>query len=72
MVYLKNYNIHCNTHNWKEALYIILQSIFGEKFVYQRLNFVQLAQYPDDDSNLIELYLLENYIDHFSSKFSKE
>jgi hypothetical protein len=72
IVYLKNYNIHCNTHNWKEALYIIMQSIFGEKFTLKHLSFVQLAQYPDDDSEAIELYLLENYIDHFRSEFGKE
>lgn len=27
IIYIKKYNIHCNTQNWKEALYIIMQHI---------------------------------------------
>jgi hypothetical protein len=64
-IYLKNYNIHCNTKTWREAVYIIMQDIFGEKLVYQHINFIQLAQLTDNDENLVQLYDLQFYIDTF-------
>jgi hypothetical protein len=45
-VYLKNYNIQCDTKTWKQALYIIMQELLGEKSLFQNINFVQLAQLP--------------------------
>jgi hypothetical protein len=63
MVYLKNYNIHCNTKTWREAVYIIMQELFGEKFVYENINFVQLAQLPDNNDDLIHLYDFQMFID---------
>jgi hypothetical protein len=63
MVYLKNYNIHCNTKTWKQAIFIIMQDIFGEKQVYQHINFVQLAQMPDNNEELIHLYDFQMFID---------
>jgi hypothetical protein len=63
MVYLKNYNIHCNTKTWREAVYIIMQELFGEKFVYEHINFVQLAQLPDNNDDLIHLYDFQMFID---------
>ncbi len=62
-VYLKNYNIHCDTKTWQQALFIIMQDILGEKFVYKYINFVQLAQMPDNDDNLIHLYDFQTFID---------
>jgi hypothetical protein len=63
MVYLKNYNIHCNTKTWKQAIFIIMQDIFGEKYVYQHINFVQLAQMPDNNEELIHLYDFQMFLD---------
>ena len=72
LVFLKNYNIHCNTHNWTQAIYIIMQLLFGEKFIYQSINFVQLAQESDEDTEALQLYLLENLIDSFRSNYGQE
>lgn len=79
IVYLNNDNILCNTHNWKEALYIIMQHQFREKYSFQNINFVQLAQpnpdnywddrkkeTPDNNQKLIHLYELQYYIDELN------
>ena len=63
IVYLKNYNIHCDTKTWKQAIYIIMQDLLGEKSLYQNINFVQLACLPTNTEELIELYDLQFYID---------
>jgi len=62
-IYLKNYHMHCNTKTWREAIYIIMKDIFGEKYVYEHINFVQLAQLPDNEDDLIHLHDLQFYID---------
>ena len=63
IVYLKNYNIHCDTKTWNQAIYIIMQDLLGEKSLYQNINFVQLACLPTNTEELIELYDLQFYID---------
>ena len=72
IVYLKNYNIHCDTKTWRQALFIIMQDIFGEKYLYRHINFVHLAQMPDNEDDLIYLYDLQSYIDTFHSCFLKD
>jgi hypothetical protein len=67
-VYLKNYNIHCDTKTWEQALYIIMQELLGEKALYQNINFVQLAQMPDDDTDLINLYDFQLFMDTLNLK----
>lgn len=62
-VYLKNYNIHCDTKTWKQALYIIMQELLGEKSLFQNINFVQLAKLSEDDEELIHLYDFQMFID---------
>jgi hypothetical protein len=63
MVCLKNYNIHCDTKTWNQAIYIIIQDLLGEKASYQNINLVQLAQLPNNTFELIELYEFQFYID---------
>lgn len=70
-VYLKNYNIHCDTKTWEQALYIIMQDLLGEKALYQNINFVQLAQMPDKEEGLIELYDLQFFIDDLNNNLFK-
>ena len=72
LVFLKNYDIHCKTDNWTQAIYIIMQLLFGEKFIYQSINFVQLAQETDEETEALQLCLLENYIDIFRSEYGEE
>lgn len=65
-VYLKNYNIHCDTKTWNQAIYIIMQDLLGEKASYQNINFVQLVQLPNTTVELIELYEFQFYIDNIN------
>lgn len=67
-VYLKNYNIHCDTKTWNQVVYIIIQDLLGEKALYQNINFVQLAQMPNNTNNLIELYDLQLYMDEINKR----
>jgi hypothetical protein len=66
IIYLKNYKIHCNTKMLQQAIYIILQDVLGEKSLHQNINFVQLAQLPNNTENFIELYELQFYIDEIN------
>lgn len=66
IIYLKNYKIHCNTTILQQAIYIILQDLLGEKALYQNINFVQLANLPNNRKDLIELYELQYYIDEIN------
>lgn len=63
IMYLKNYNIRCNTKTWQQVIYIILQDLLGEKSLYRNINFVQLANMPKQTEALIQLYELQLYID---------
>lgn len=66
IVYLKNYKIHCNTKILKQAIFIILQEVLGEKSLHHNINFVQLAQLRNSNEELIELYELHYYIDEIN------
>jgi len=66
IIYLKNYNIHCNTKILQQAIYIILQDLLGEKSLHQNINFIQLAKMPKKAEELIELYELQYYIDELN------
>ena len=68
IVFLKNYNLYCDTKTLQQAIFIIIQDILGEKSLYQNINFVQLAQVPDNKEGLIKLYELHQYLDNYESK----
>lgn len=68
VVFLKNYNLYCDTKTLQQAIFIIIQDILGEKSLYQNINFVQLAQVPDNKEGLIKLYELHQYLDNYESK----
>ena len=75
-VYLKKHKIHCSTKTWKQAIFIILQDLLGEKSLCQNINFVQLAhpsdsarpkEIPNNIEELIGLYELQFYIDNLNN-----
>ena len=68
VVFLKSYNLYCDTKTLQQAIFIIMQDIVGEKSLYQNINFVQLAQVPDNREGLIQLYELRTYLDNFDFK----
>lgn len=79
-VYLKKHKVHCNTKTWKQAIFIILQNLLGEKSLYQNINFVQIAhpsdrerpkEMPNNIEGFIELYELQFYIDNLNNNLFK-
>ena len=49
-----------------------MQDIIGEKSLYENINFVELAQMPDNDIELIYLYDLQYYIDDINNVFKNQ
>ncbi|RKS01703.1 hypothetical protein [Flavobacterium sp. 102] len=67
IVYLKNFTVHCTNKNLLHVVFIIMQDIIGEKSLFENVNFVELAQMPEDEANeLIYLYDLKLYIDELN------
>lgn len=67
IVYLKNFTVHCTNKNLLHVVFIIMQDIIGEKSLFENVNFVELAQMPEDEANeLIYLYDLQLYIDELN------
>lgn len=64
IVYLKDFTVHCNNKNLLQVVFIIMQDLLGEKSLYENINFVELAQLPEqEDNELIYLYDLQFYLD---------
>jgi hypothetical protein len=63
IVFLKNYNLYCDTKTLQQAIFIIMQDILGENSFFQNINFVQLAQMPGNDEELIHLYDFQMFMD---------
>jgi hypothetical protein len=63
MIFLKNYNLLCDTKTLKQAIYVILQELLGEERLYQKISLVQLAQTTNKKEDLIQLYELQWYLD---------
>jgi hypothetical protein len=72
IVFLKNYNLYCDTKTLKQAIFIILQNSIAENSQFQNINFVQLAQpnnrkqsqeLTNNIEEFIELYELQLYTD---------
>jgi hypothetical protein len=66
IVFLKNYNLYCDTKTLQQAIFIIMQDILGENSLFQNINFVQLSQMPDNNEELIHLYDFQMFIDRHS------
>jgi hypothetical protein len=64
-IYLKNYNLLCNTKTLSQVIYIILQNQMTQESLSQNSSFVQLAQLPDIEQNGIKLQDLQYYLDSF-------
>jgi len=68
IIFLKNTTLHCNTKTLKQAIFIILQDLLGEKSLYRNINLIHLAQLPDYEDGLIYLFDLQLYIDEINKK----
>jgi hypothetical protein len=58
--------LFCDTKTLQQAIFIIMQDIVGEKSLYQNINFVQLAQVPDNKEGLIQLYDFQLFLDNLN------
>jgi hypothetical protein len=69
IVYLKNFTVHCKNKNLLHVVFIIMQDLLGEKSLFQNINFVELAQLPENHQNeIIHLHELRFYIDQLNEK----
>ncbi|RZJ33979.1 MAG: hypothetical protein EOO51_11515 [Flavobacterium sp.] len=67
IVYLKNFTVHCTNKNLLHVVFIVLQDIIGEKSLFENINFVELAQLPNQESDeLVYLYDLQLYLDELN------
>lgn len=62
-VLLKNYIVHKYNPRLREAVYIHIEHLIGEKSFANDIAFIEIGQWKGDDENQIELYNLKSYID---------
>ena len=60
---LKNYIVHKDNPRLREAVYIHIEHLIGEKAFANDVSFIEIGQLEGDDENQIELYNLKSYID---------
>ena len=61
-VLLKNYIVHKDTTRLREAVYVQIEHLIGEKSFANDIAFIEIGQWEGDDENQIELYNLKSYI----------
>jgi hypothetical protein len=64
-IFLKNYNLLCNTDTLSQVICIIIQNQMTQESVSQNSSFVQLAQLPVLEKNGIKLHEIQYYLDSF-------
>ena len=62
-VLLKNYIVHKDNPRLREAVYIHIEHLIGEKAFANDIAFIEIGQWEGDNENQIELYNLKSYID---------
>lgn len=62
-VLLKNYIVHKDNPRLREAVYVHIEHLIGEKAFANDIVFIEIGQLEGDCKNQIELYSLKSYID---------
>ena len=62
-VLLKNYIVHKDTTRLREAVYVQIEHLIGEKSFANDIAFIEIGQLEGDDESQIELYNLKSYIE---------
>jgi hypothetical protein len=62
-VLLKNYIVHKDNPRLREAIYVHIEHLIGEKAFANDITFIEIGQLEGDDENQMELYNLKSYID---------
>ena len=66
-VLLKNYIVHKDNPKLREAVYVHIEHLIGEKSFANDIAFIEIGQLEGDDENQIELFNLKSYIDYCNS-----
>ena len=66
-VLLKNYIVHKDNPRLREAVYIHIEHLIGEKAFANDIAFIEIGQLEGDHENQIELFNLKSYIDYCNS-----
>ena len=61
-VFIKNYIIHKDNPRLREAVYVHIEHLIGEKSFANDIAFIEIGQLTSCNNNLIELYQLSNII----------
>ena len=64
-IFLKNYIVHKDNPNLREAVYIQIEHLIGEKSFARDIAFIQIGLLTTNNTNGIELYNLYSYIQNF-------
>lgn len=62
-VFIKNYIIHKDNPRLREAVYVHIEHLIGEKSFANDIAFIEIGQLECNQENVIELYNLKSYID---------
>ena len=62
-VLLKNYIVHKDNPRLREAVYVHIEHLIGEKAFANDIAFIEIGQLEGDDESQIELYNLKSYIE---------
>ena len=62
-VLLKNYIVHKDNLRLREAVYVHIEHLIGEKSFANDIAFIEIGQWEGDNENQIKLYNLKLYID---------
>lgn len=62
-VFLKNYIIHKDNPRLREAVYIHIEHLIGEKAFANDIAFIEIGQLQSDQEDLIDLYNLSSFIE---------
>ena len=61
-VFIKNYIIHKDNPRLREAVYVHIEHLIGEKIFANDIAFIEIGQLESEHKNLIELYNLSSFI----------
>ena len=62
-VFIKNYIIHKDNPRLREAIYVHIEHLIGEKSFANDIAFIEIGQLDGNQEDMIELYNLKSYID---------
>lgn len=62
-VLLKNYIIHKDNPRLREAVYVHIEHLIGEKAFANNIAFVEIGQLQSNSENILELYNLKFYFE---------